>query len=72
MKTQRTAYLSLGSNQGDCLQNLQKSVDLIAISVGSVINISSVYKTASWGFKGSDFLNICLQLSTCLQAENLL
>ncbi len=72
MKTQRTAYLSLGSNQGDCLKNLQKAVDLIAISVGSVINISSVYKTASWGFKGGDFLNICLQLSTCLQAENLL
>lgn len=72
MKIQRTAYLSLGSNQGNCLQNLQNAVDLIAIKVGEITNISSVYKTASWGFNGDDFLNICLQLSTSLQPEVLL
>lgn len=72
MKTQRTAYLSLGSNQGNCLQNLQNAVDLIAVKVGEITNISSVYKTASWGFNGDDFLNICLQLNTYLQPEVLL
>jgi len=72
MKIQRTAYLSLGTNKGDRLQYLQKAVDLIAINIGSIIRVSSVYKTASWGFKGSDFLNICLQLNTNLQPEILL
>lgn len=72
MKIQRTAYLSLGSNQGNCLQNLQNAVDLIAIKVGKITKISSVYKTASWGFNGDDFLNICLQLNTYLQPEILL
>ncbi len=72
MKIQRTAYLSLGSNKQNRLQNLQNAVNLIAIDTGAIIRISSVYKTASWGFKGSDFLNICLQLTTNLQPEILL
>jgi len=72
MKIQRTAYLSLGSNKQNCLQNLQNAVNLIAVNAGAIIRISSVYKTASWGFKGRDFLNICLQLTTNLQPEVLL
>ncbi|MCF6213768.1 MAG: 2-amino-4-hydroxy-6-hydroxymethyldihydropteridine diphosphokinase [Flavobacteriaceae bacterium] len=72
MKIQQTAYLSLGSNRGNRLLNLQNAVDLIALNTGTVQNISSVYKTASWGFKGPDFLNICLKLSTYLQADMLL
>lgn len=72
MKIQRTTYLSIGSNKGDSLQNLQSSVDLIAINIGSIIKVSSVYKTASWGFKADDFLNICLQITTNLQPEILL
>jgi len=72
MKIQRTAYLSLGTNKGNRLKNLQNAVNLIVIKVGLISRISSVYKTASWGFKGHDFLNICLQLTTSLQPEVLL
>jgi len=72
MKIQRTTYLSIGSNKGNSLQNLQSAVDLIAVNIGSIIKVSSVYKTASWGFKGDDFLNICLQVATNLQPEILL
>ncbi len=72
MKIQRTTYLSIGSNKGHSLQNLQSAVDLIALNIGTIVKISSVYKTASWGFKGADFLNICLQVMTHLQPEVLL
>ena len=72
MKIQRTTYLSIGSNIGNSLQNIQNAVNLIAINIGAIITVSSVYKTASWGFKGKDFLNICLRLSTNLQPEVLL
>ncbi len=72
MQIQRTTYLSLGSNQGNKLENLQKSVDLIAEKIGAISKISSIYKTASWGFESDDFYNICIQVSTGLNPENLL
>ena len=72
MKIQRTTYLSLGSNLGNKLENLQLAVNLIAQKVGRVIKISSIYKTKSWGFKSEDFYNICVQVSTNLNPENLL
>tara|TARA_R110002126_G_scaffold77796_3_gene194013 strand:+ start:84725 stop:85849 length:1125 start_codon:yes stop_codon:yes gene_type:complete len=64
MKIQKITYLSLGTNQGNKLENLQNAIDLIADKVGSVQKISSVYKTASWGFEGDDFFNICLKVIT--------
>jgi 2-amino-4-hydroxy-6-hydroxymethyldihydropteridine diphosphokinase len=72
MKILRTTYLSLGTNLGNKLENLQLAIDLIAQNVGRVIKISSVYKTKSWGFKSEDFFNICIEVSTNLNPENLL
>ncbi len=72
MQIVRTTYLSLGSNLGSKLDNLQKTVDLIAESIGTITKISSVYKTASWGFDSDDFFNCCLQVSTGLNPEDLL
>ena len=72
MKIVRTTYLSLGSNLGNKLDNLQQTVNLIAKEIGSIAKISSVYKTASWGFESDDFYNICVQVSTSLNPENLL
>tara|TARA_R110001583_G_scaffold86860_1_gene226700 strand:- start:34534 stop:35661 length:1128 start_codon:yes stop_codon:yes gene_type:complete len=72
MQIVRTTYLSLGSNLGNKLENLQQSVNLIATEIGSIAKISSVYKTASWGFESNDFYNICIQVSTSLNPENLL
>ncbi len=64
MKTQNITCLSLGTNQGNKLENLQNAIHLIADKIGSVSKISSVYKTASWGFNSDDFYNICIQVST--------
>ena len=72
MQILRPTYLSLGSNQGNKLENLQQAIDLIAEKIGTVVKISSVYKTESWGFKSDDFLNICIQIATSLNPENLL
>jgi 2-amino-4-hydroxy-6-hydroxymethyldihydropteridine diphosphokinase len=72
MHIARTTYLSLGSNLGDKLKNLQQAINLIAEKIGTIAKISSVYKTASWGFKSDDFYNICAQVSTSLNPEDLL
>lgn len=72
MKIQKTTYLSLGTNQGNKLENLQNAIDLIADKVGSIPKISSVYKTASWGFESDDFFNICLKVTTQQPAEELM
>ncbi|MGB5362587.1 MAG: 2-amino-4-hydroxy-6-hydroxymethyldihydropteridine diphosphokinase [Aureibaculum sp.] len=72
MKILRTTYLSLGSNLGNKLNNLQSALDLISEKVGRITKVSSVYKTRSWGFKGDDFLNICIEVSTNLNPESVL
>ena len=72
MKIQRLTYLSLGSNQGRKLNNLQEAIFEIAESIGAIHEISSIYKTDSWGFKGDDFYNICIAVSTYLPPEELL
>ena len=64
MKKSTLAYLALGSNQGDKLQNLQNAVNHIFKKVGDVVQISSIYKTPAWGFEGEDFYNACLVVKT--------
>ncbi|MGJ8746088.1 2-amino-4-hydroxy-6-hydroxymethyldihydropteridine diphosphokinase [Polaribacter sp.] len=72
MKIQRITYLSLGTNQGNKLENLQNAINLIDDTIGAIQKISSIYKTPSWGFNGNDFYNICLQVSTTYPSETLL
>ncbi len=72
MKIQRFTYLSLGSNEGDKLKNLQTAIDIIADEIGSVLKIAKVYKTPAFGFEGNDFLNTCIKVSTSISPENLI
>lgn len=72
MKIQRITYLSLGSNKGNKLENLQKAINLIACRIGAIQRVASVYKTASWGYDGEDFYNTCIKVSTYLQPDTLL
>ncbi|MEE9348607.1 MAG: 2-amino-4-hydroxy-6-hydroxymethyldihydropteridine diphosphokinase, partial [Flavobacteriaceae bacterium] len=71
MKITRTIFLSLGSNQGNSHDNIQNAIDQIADDIGKITRVSSVYKTKAWGFKGDDFLNVCLEISTNLNPEHL-
>ena len=52
-------HVSIGSNIGDRLENIQSSLDLIHSRIASFTAISSVYESESIGFKGNDFYNIC-------------
>ena len=72
MQILRNTYLSLGSNQGNKLDTLQKAINLIAEKIGNIVKISAIYKTASWGFKSDDFLNCCIHVTTGLNPESLL
>jgi len=66
MNILKKAYISIGSNLGNRLQNLQEAVFLLGTEVGKITAISKVYESASWGFDSSDFLNACLALETHL------
>ena len=57
-------YLSLGSNLGDKIKNLQSAINLIDTNIGDVLSISNVYQTKSEGFKGDDFFNCCICIVT--------
>ena len=53
-------YLSLGSNIGDKINNLQNSINVIDSRLGNVLSISGVYQTVAEGFDGEDFFNCCI------------
>lgn len=68
------AYLSIGTNMGDRLSNLQNAVDsLRLLPETQVVETSPVYETDPVGFeKQNDFLNIAVELETGLSSLALL
>ena len=72
MKLLQKIFLSLGTNQGNRLQNLQLATDKIFEKAGNVTIASPVYETASWGFDSNNFLNCCLEISSYKSPEELL
>jgi 2-amino-4-hydroxy-6-hydroxymethyldihydropteridine diphosphokinase len=68
-----TAYLLLGSNQGNSMHMLAEAIRLIEVNAGEVVAKSSVYRTEPWGNKEQqDFLNQALCIQTPLAAHDLL
>jgi 2-amino-4-hydroxy-6-hydroxymethyldihydropteridine diphosphokinase len=68
-----TAYLLIGGNLGDRINNLDAAKNLINKAIGNIIKTSSVYETASWGIEEQpDFLNQVLLIETKLSAENII
>lgn len=65
------AHLSLGTNLGNKLENLNDAIKKIS-TLGKILKISSVYQTPPWGFKSDDFFNIALTLETSLTANELI
>ncbi|MDT0293687.1 2-amino-4-hydroxy-6-hydroxymethyldihydropteridine diphosphokinase [Mesonia ostreae] len=72
MKEPRLTYIALGSNQGDKLHYLQTGVDAIQQKIGDVVQASSIYETAAFGFEGQDFFNACIAVNTRLSAQKVL
>jgi 2-amino-4-hydroxy-6-hydroxymethyldihydropteridine diphosphokinase len=72
MNTQHQVILSLGSNQGNRLENIQKAIEYIHQSVGTIVKVSHLYETPAWGFDGEAFYNCALVLHTQTNAETVL
>ena len=68
-------YLSLGSNQGDRIHNIETALSLLNIELGTPFKkVSSIIETEPWGFESDDkFLNAAalyeLQLPRGYNAE---
>ncbi len=68
-----TAYLLLGGNKGDKLQNLKDAICLLKKQVGNVSKHSAIYVTAAWGNSNQpDFYNQVICIETTLSAQELL
>jgi 2-amino-4-hydroxy-6-hydroxymethyldihydropteridine diphosphokinase len=66
-------FLSLGSNLGNRLENLNKGVDLLGTGTGTVMAVSPVYETEPWGCMHEDnFLNLAVLMKTRLRPHDLL
>jgi 2-amino-4-hydroxy-6-hydroxymethyldihydropteridine diphosphokinase len=66
-------FLSLGSNLGDRLGNLQAAFRLISEQVGEIVAASSVYETEPWGHdSGLNFYNQVISLATSCNPLTLL
>ena len=72
MKSQHQVVLSLGSNQGDRLRNIELCLQLIHQEIGTIIRVSELYETPSWGFDSDAFYNCALVIHTFASAEKIL
>ena len=64
--------LSLGSNQGNRLENIENCIQLIHQKIGLILRVSNLYETPSWGFSSDPFYNCALVLHTSFSAEKIL
>lgn len=67
------AYLLLGGNTGNRLQNLETARERLETACGRIVKRSSLYETAAWGKEDQPaFLNQAVCLETGLAAKELL
>ena len=72
MESQHQVVLSLGTNQGNRLRNIDNCIELIHQELGTVIKISKIYETPSWGFASDAFYNCAVVLHTFKSATTIL
>ena len=72
MSKQHQVILSLGTNQGNRLENIERCIAAIHQEIGTVIKVSKLYETPSWGFESEDFYNCALIVHTHKTAYKIL
>ncbi|MBC7607544.1 MAG: 2-amino-4-hydroxy-6-hydroxymethyldihydropteridine diphosphokinase [Burkholderiales bacterium] len=72
MNNQHQVILSIGSNQGNRLENIESAIAAIHQQIGTVVKISKLYETLSWGFESDAFYNCALVLHTQKEAHEIL
>ena len=69
----KLAYLSLGSNLGNRVNQLEDAIQLIAEQIGPPVSVSGIYESESWGFSSDHrFCNCCISLPTALEPLSVL
>jgi len=69
MNKQNQLILSLGSNQGNRMENIQKAMNLIHNTIATVLKTSKLYETPSWGFDSDAFYNCVILVHTSNSAK---
>ena len=64
MKSQHQVVLSIGTNQGNRLANIESCMQLIHHEVATIVKVSKVYETPSWGFESDAFYNCAILVHT--------
>jgi 2-amino-4-hydroxy-6-hydroxymethyldihydropteridine diphosphokinase len=72
MKSQHQVILSIGTNQGNRLENIQDCLRLLHQEIGTLIKVSNLYESPSWGFDSDAFYNCALVLHTTSSAQKIL
>ncbi|MFE3869986.1 2-amino-4-hydroxy-6-hydroxymethyldihydropteridine diphosphokinase [Flavobacterium sp. ZS1P70] len=72
MKSQHQVVLSLGSNQGNRLENIENCLQFIHQEVGTVIKVSRLYESPAWGFDSDAFYNCVAVIHTTNSAQKVL
>ena len=72
MNSQKKVILSLGSNQGNRLEKIEQAIASIHQDVATVVSVSSLYESDSWGFESDSFYNCAIAIHTDLTPVKLL
>ena len=72
MEEQNKIVLSIGSNQGDRKSLIQQAIQLINREVATVISVSKLYESPSWGFESDAFYNCAILVHTSKSASKVL
>ena len=72
MNQQHQVILSLGSNQGNRLENIEHCIDYLHREVGTIVAVSSLYESDSWGFDSDSFYNCAVLMHTHKNPQKLL
>ncbi|MEY3198675.1 MAG: hypothetical protein RJA13_633 [Bacteroidota bacterium] len=68
-----SVIFSLGSNQGNKSNYLEKALEEIDLRIGKISKKSFVYETEPIGFESNDsFLNACIEVQTILNPNEIL
>lgn len=68
-----SAFLAIGSNTGDRLENILHAIDSIKNAGIKIVSYSSLYETTPYGYKTqSNFLNIVIRTETDILPHKLL
>jgi len=72
MNKQHQVVLSLGSNQGNRLENIKHCIASIHREVGTIIKVSRLFETPAWGFESEPFYNCAVVVHTHKDAHQVL